>query len=130
MNFDKLAALCEELSYRDKLRLAQLMIQMARKEEEEGNPQNRMSKNHEIISLSKPMPVKTPTAAITQEKPTIEYVAERILKLKPSKRASLLNSIGAMFQFQGGISDEDKDKIIAKLINMKVISFENNKVIY
>lgn len=130
MNFDKLAALCEELSYRDKLRLAQLMIQMARKEEEEGNPQNRMSKNHEIISSSKPMPVKTPTAAITQEKPTIEYVAERILKLKPSKRASLLNSIGAMFQFQGGISDEDKDKIIAKLINMKVISFENNKVIY
>ena len=126
MNFDKLAALCEELSYRDKLRLAQLMIQMARKEEEEGNPQSRIS----TTSSSKLAPVKTPAELIIQEKPTIEYVAERILKLKPSKRTSLLNSIGAMFQFQGGISDEDKEEIIKKLLNMKVISFENNKVIY
>jgi hypothetical protein len=32
---------CEQLSYRDKLRLAQLLIQTARKEEEIENPQKR-----------------------------------------------------------------------------------------
>ena len=41
MNYDVIAIACEQLSYRDKLRLAQLLIQMARKEEENASPQTR-----------------------------------------------------------------------------------------
>jgi hypothetical protein len=39
----------------------------------------------------------------------IKYVANRLRKLRPSKKEALFNSIGAMFQFQGGISDGDKE---------------------
>lgn len=42
MNYDEIADLCEQLGYRDKLRLAQLLIQLARKEEEKKNPQERV----------------------------------------------------------------------------------------
>lgn len=41
MTYDVIVIACEQLSYRDKLRLAQLLIQTARKEEENANPQNR-----------------------------------------------------------------------------------------
>ena len=41
MTYDVVAFACEKLNYRDKLRLAQLLIQTARKEEENENPQNR-----------------------------------------------------------------------------------------
>lgn len=34
MNYEVIALACEQLSYRDKLRLAQALIQAARKEEE------------------------------------------------------------------------------------------------
>ena len=34
MIYDEIVGLCEEIGYRDKLRLAQLLIQLARKEEE------------------------------------------------------------------------------------------------
>jgi len=39
MNYDDIANLCEQFGYRDKLRLAQLLIQLARKEEENKNTQ-------------------------------------------------------------------------------------------
>ena len=42
-------------------------------------------------------------------------------KLRPSNRDTLLNSIGAMFQFQGGISDQDKEKILAALVKHRHI---------
>ena len=97
MNYDVIALACEQLSYRDKLRLAQLLIQAARKEEENTNPKNR----------TEPEPVKKvkSTPDSPKEKITIEYVIERLLKLRPVKKTSLSNSIKAMYQFQGGISD-------------------------
>jgi len=61
---------------------------------------------------------------------TVEYVKERLLKSKPSKRQSLTNFINAMFQFQGGITDSDVEKLIAKLIKDKLISIDGSKVIY
>ena len=94
--YDEIAKLSEQLSYRDKFRLAQFLIQLARKEEEEQHPENRKS-------------VNAPEADV------VEYVAERLLKLKPTKKTTLLNSIGAMFQFQGGISDADKNRIVSEL---------------
>ncbi|MFM6402425.1 MAG: hypothetical protein ACKPFF_37590, partial [Planktothrix sp.] len=50
MTYDEIASLCEQLGYRDKLRLAQLLIQLARKEEETQNPQSRIESNPKDLS--------------------------------------------------------------------------------
>jgi len=124
MIYDEIALVCEQqLGYRDKLRLAQLLIQQARKEEEKQNPQKRVEK-------------KVDASLQTQEQQesiaeTMAYVIEKILKLKPSKRNSLANSISAMFQFQGGISDSDIEKIISELQRLNYINIDsNNRVTY
>ena len=122
MNYDVIAIACEQLSYRDKLRLAQLLIQMARKEEENANPQNRDERKATQKTKEKEDPLK--------EVDVIDYVFERLLKLKPVKMQSLTNSIKAMFQFQGGIADSDIEKIISQLIKRKHIIIEQNKVSY
>lgn len=107
MTYDEIAKLAEELSYRDKFRLAQLLIQLGRKEEEEQYPDARK-------------------AAAPSGEDLTEYVYERLVKLRPSKKVALLNAIGAMFQFQGGISDSDKDRIVAKLQKLGHISIDQN----
>ncbi len=112
MNYDEIAKLIEPLGYRDKLRLAQLLIQLARKEEEGSRPEKRQNPN-----------------AISQD--TIDYVYERLLKLRPTRRPALLNSIGAMYQFQGGISDKDKERIVKELQRRnKVLVGENGHISY
>ena len=113
--YDEIVALTEQLSYRDKLRLAQLLIQFARKEEEEQKPE------HRVVNIVPSSP----------DQETIQYVIERLIKLKPTRKASLLNSIGAMFQFQGGIPEDDKEKIIAELQRQRYITVDqNNRVSY
>src|SRR5574337_1129579 len=107
MNYDEIAKLAERLSYRDKFRLAQLLIQLARKEEEEQYPEARKAVNVSGAEVN-------------------QYVLERLLKLRPSKKAGLLNSISAMFQFQGGISDTDKDSIVFELQKRGQISIDQN----
>ena len=115
MNYNEISKQAEHLNYRDKLRLAQLLIQLARKEEEEQNPKKR----------------ETTAASGPSDPELIEYVAERLKKLRPSKKWTLLNSIGAMFQFQGGISNIDKEKILSQLMKKGHISImENNRVQY
>ena len=76
-----------------------LLIQLARKEEEEQNPKTRQA-------------VESPTKLDPE---LVQYVAERLNKLRPSKKEALFNSIAAMFQFQGGISDGDKETIFFEL---------------
>jgi hypothetical protein len=123
MNYEVVALACEQLSYRDKLRLAQLLIQTARKEEENENQKNRAERKD----------VKNNNGAkevSLNDIDTIEYVVERLFKLKPTKKKSLTNSIKAMFQFQGGISDSDIDNIISELQKRKHIKLEQNKVSY
>jgi len=115
MAYNVISKQAEQLSYRDKLRLAQLMIQLARKEEEEQNPDKR-----EAAAASSP-----------SDPELIQYVADRLKKLRPSKKETLLNSIGAMFQFQGGISDGDKEKLLSELLKKRYITItENNRVQY
>jgi hypothetical protein len=112
MTYDEIAVLSEQLSYRDKFRLAQLLIQLARKEEEEHYPEERKA-------------VDTSGAEVVQ------YVAERLLKLKPTRKATLLNAIGAMFQFQGGISAADKDRVVSELQKQRQITIdEHGRVSY
>jgi len=121
MNYDVIALACEQLDYRDKLRLAQLLIQTARKEEETVNPQDRAIDSKSTI----------PEAIVEeQEIDTISYVYERLLKLRPVKAKSLTNSIKAMFQFQGGISEEEVSDIVNELQHRKLVKLTNNKVEY
>jgi len=124
MTYDVIALACEQLSYRDKLRLAQLLVQAARKEEETENPQNR-AEPKAVVKNAKLKPETSP-----KDINTIEYIIERLLKLKPSKKKSLTNSIKSMFQFQGGVSEADIEKIISKLQKRKVIKLEENNVHY
>lgn len=123
MTYDEIAVACEQLHYRDKLRLAQLLIQYARKEEETENPQKR---------LKEPSQTKSKVQhKEEQNNDILEYVIERLPKFKPSKKRSLLNSISAMFQFQGGISEAELEKIIADLQKRKYLSIDSkNKVTY
>ena len=110
MTYDKLCKQLEQLSYRDKFRLAQLLIQLARKEEEEAHPERR----------------QTATATAKLNPDLIQYVADRLRKLKPSKKEALFNSIGAMFQYQGGISDHDKERIFSELHKARHIDVGKN----
>lgn len=114
MTYEEVSTQAERLSYRDKLRLAQLLVQLARKEEEAENPAHRADSSG----------VGTPDAELLQ------YVADRLRKLRPSKRDALLNSIGAMFQFQGGVSDSDKETIVASLLDRGDIVLDGDCVRY
>ncbi len=115
MTYSELSKEIEQLSYRDKFRLAQLLIQLARKEEEEQNPEQRQ----------KP----APSGKLDRE--LVQYVADRLRKLKPSKKEALFNSIAAMFQFQGGISDGDKERIFSELQKRgHIVVAENGRVQY
>ncbi len=48
MTYNEIAKLAEELSYRDKFRLAQLLIQLGRKEEEEQYPDARKAAAQQV----------------------------------------------------------------------------------
>ncbi len=123
MEYDEIAKHCESLGYRDKLRLSQLLIQLARKEEEIQNPQTRRNLNEKVTKQIS----DEPTIDIN----SIQYVTDRLSKLRPSKKKTLLNSIKAMYQFQGAISEQDQEMIIAKLEQNKFLKVEsNNLVIY
>lgn len=101
MTYQEIESLAKSLSYRDKLHLAQSMLQMARKEEEEQN---------------------SSTAKFAAEFPNI---VERIRKSKPGKRKSLSSFIKDMFNFRGGITDEDLDGVVSQLQKQKVIAIDD-----
>ena len=73
LTYSELSREIEQLSYRDKFRLAQLLIQLARKEEEEQNPEQRQKRG--------------PSARLDPE--LVQFVADRLRKLKPSKKGAL-----------------------------------------
>ncbi len=124
MKYDEIAKHCEILGYRDKLRLSQLLIQLARKEEELQNPQNRRN----IIEKKENT---TTEEELSTDINSIQYVTERLDKLRPSKKKTLMNSIMAMYQFQGAISEEDQETIIDALEKNKFLKIEsNNRVTY
>ncbi|CAN2046342.1 conserved hypothetical protein [Candidatus Magnetomoraceae bacterium gMMP-1] len=122
LTYQEISKACEVLGYRDKLRLAQLLIQLARKEEEIQNPQKR----NDLKSVKKNTVSENPTEDID----SIQYVTGRLTKLRPAKKKSLLNSIRSMYQFQGGISEKGMEAIIDDLEKQKFLKIDNNKVIY
>ena len=101
MTYHEVESLAKSLSYRDKLHLAQTMLQMARKEEEEQN---------------------SSTARFAAEFPNI---VERIRKSKPGKRKSLTSFIKDMFNFRGEITDDEIDSVINQLQKQNVITIDD-----
>lgn len=101
MTYQEIESLAKSLSYRDKLHLAQTMLQMARHEEEEQN---------------------SSTAKFTAEFPDI---VGRIKKSKPAKIKSLSSFIKDMFNFRGGITDEEIESVISQLQKQKVIAVDD-----
>lgn len=113
ITYDELAQLADHLSYQDKLRLAQRLMQLARDEEQ--NPE----KGECAASFNPSSPE------------TVQYVVERIKKLKPTKKKALLNVIGTMFHFKEIISDSDKEKIVIELQQQRYITIgEGDRVSY
>jgi hypothetical protein len=69
-------------------------------------------------------PKMTPSERVT-------YVAERLKKLSPKKKDGVTRSIEAMFQFSGGISAGDVEKIIASLQKQKFFTIsQDGRVTY
>lgn len=111
MDYNTALEVVSSLSYRDKLRLAQLLIQLARKEEEE-------------------LSVKSTLQPIKELSIDLNYIKERLLKSRPSKLSSLENFIDAMFQFKGSISESKRNQIIVHLKNEQFIYEKNHRIIY
>ncbi|WP_180078847.1 hypothetical protein [Acinetobacter sp. YH12208] len=108
MTYEEIKDLTLQLSYRDKFRLAQLLLQVGRKEEEEQYVE-KVKEEHFL---------------------DVDYVSERLLKNRPSKLKTLENFIDAMFQFKGSISEEDRTTLISNLQRKKIIKIEKNSVLY
>lgn len=111
MEYQAIQNIVISLSYRDKLRLAQLLIQLARKEEEEQYVKTADSSSNELLF-------------------DLAFIKERLLKSKPSKLSSLENFINAMFQFRGSITESERNQIITSLKSDKFISIDSNKITY
>jgi len=124
MSYDVIRLAADKLSYREKMKLAQYLIQSAIKEEEELRPESRTVET--VTSSKKQIEQQKSDEKIN----TVEYIKERLLKSKPSKKQSLSNFINAVFQFQGGITASDVETLIAKLIKEKFITIDGSKVIY
>ena len=121
MSYEVIRLACDKLTYREKMKLAQYLIQAAIKEDETLNPKNRSAEQETSRSVH-------PTNLTDQE--LLKYVKERLSKSKPSKKQALSNFIAAMFQFQGGIDNGNVEKLISKLEKASFLRLEGNKVIY
>lgn len=118
MTFDEVVDLCKQLEYKDKLRLVQSLSQMIR----EGEKQAFQSETERG---------QQPSVLAEDSDKVVQEVARRLMKLKPVKRSSLLNSIVSMFQFQGGISEADTETIVSELQRLQFIRIDkNDKVKY
>ncbi len=78
---------------------------------------------------------KLPVVTAKSEKPVthdqrVAYVRDRLKKLSPKDKEAAINSIKAMFQFHGGITPEDADRVIASLKKEKFISLDEKSKLH
>lgn len=104
LTIEDIVLACEKLSLKDKLKLLATLNQVIKKQQSN------------VKSLDKNSENKT------------EYIAARIFKTRPAKKAALMNSIKTMFQ--DDITDEDIEKIIFDLQKRNFIKIVENKVTY
>lgn len=125
MSYDVIRLAADKLTYREKMKLAQYLIQAAIKEEECLNPAVR-----NIPSQKNEKPKLKSIDQKTDDLDVISYVKDRLVKSRPSKKQSLVNFVSAMFQFQGGIEEHKVNAIISMLEKEGVLSISGTKVIY
>ena len=76
-------------------------------------------------------PDSVPVSAQMTLKEKVAYIGKRILKLRPKKVDGLVRSVSAMFQFTGGIGEEEIQEVIEGLRKEKVLAIDaENKVRY
>lgn len=125
MSYEVIRLACDKLSHREKMKLAQYLIQAAIKEEETLHPTER------VIDTSGGKRNKPQEASKTLSgKELILYAKERLEKSKPAKAQSLKNFISAMFQFQGGIEESKIEDIVKSLEKEGFLSINGTKVNY
>ena len=59
-----------------------------------------------------------------------EYCRPKVVKLRPGKQSGVINGIKNAFNFKAEITDETAEKIYGLLLNRKVFSEENGKIIW
>src|SRR5690554_717308 len=125
MSYEVIKIAADKLTYREKMKLAQYLIQAAIKEEETLNPTERL-----VTSSNGHQSKAAETKKDLKGQELISYVKERLAKSKPGKHQSLKNVIGAMFQFQGGIEDSRIDDIVNSLEKEGFLTISGSKVNY
>ena len=58
-----------------------------------------------------------------------EYCRPKVAKLRPGKKSGVINGIKNAFNFKAEITDATAEKIYGLLLNRKVFSEENGKII-
>jgi len=85
------------------------------------------------IAVREPAHPKQPSdqSALMPFDEKVLFVRPRLIKLAPKKPDALVRSVKTMFNFTGGISDDEADRIITKLKKDGVIHItSDNKVEY
>lgn len=125
MSYEVIKLAADKLTYREKMKLAQYLIQAAIKEEETINPIER------LVEVKAANQIKNTEADKNlNNNDLVAYAKERLAKSKPSKTQSLKNFIGAMFQFQGGIEESKIDEIVKILEKEGFLTINGIKVNY
>lgn len=63
-------------------------------------------------------------------KQAVDYCSPRLVKLRPKKKSGVINGLHAMFNFQGGVSDERAEEIYQALRNKGVFAEVNGRIEY
>lgn len=125
MSYEVIRLACDKLTYREKMKLAQYLIQAAIKEEETLHPTERR-----VDASESKQSKRSETNKSLSGKELILYAKERLAKSKPAKTQSLNNFIAAMFQFQGGIEESKIEGIVKGLEKDGFLSINGTKVSY
>ena len=135
MTKEEILQAAKNLHYTEKLALAQSLIQLSRKDIEEitsqFQPKPAINDTSSIPSINIET-AKLEQAEKTKEASTelsFEDIVARLRKLNCRKEKTMLNSIAAMHQFRGGISESDSKKIILKMCMKKIISISETGAI-
>ena len=59
-----------------------------------------------------------------------EYCRPKVVKLRPGKKSGVINGIKNAFNFKAEITDATAEKLYGLLLNRKVFSEENGKIIW
>ena len=77
-----------------------------------------------------PPKAAAPCAANMTVKEIAEHVKPRLAKLTPKKKATLINSIAAMFQFTGGIEPGKMEQVFRELVKSRFMSESDGHITY